>query len=292
LKLDRHVYEKDKIVIGGNLSSLLYAYINDLPVIFTEAEKPFRLDTFDKELDFSFMGLESGISYSHRQIQQNLLLLLGLSGNLPLSANAAGLRVSDRRLTVATKRHRVIKLDFNKLVIFDSAGVSGLSAQTRQTKGKNRVIDWFNIRSGARISLEEISGEDNFVNHLYFYPSDRQENKNLKDAVCISYLADKQLDSFDYSPTMARFKILDMMKKAGLRGKSNGARADDPTKNNYYALKIEAAERVIEPSITRYHKPDPRFEYRYDTALELISQAVMPAGYLGFLTEKIWQQSI
>tara|TARA_Y100001973_G_C5190634_1_gene330737 strand:- start:842 stop:1726 length:885 start_codon:yes stop_codon:yes gene_type:complete len=291
-RLDKHIYEKDKIVVGGNLSSLLYAYINELPVVFTELEKLFRLDFFDKDIDFEFMGLEPGVSYSYRQIQQNLLLLLGLSGNLPLSANAAGIRVQDKRIIVSTKRHRIIKMDFNSLVVFDGLGVSGLSEQTRQQKGKNRVIDWFNIRSGARISLDSIPGDGDFVNHLYFYPSDRQENKNLKDAVCVSYLTDEQMNNFDYSPTMARFKILKMMKEAGLRGKRNGRRADDPSKNNYYAIKIEAAERVVEPSLIKYYKPDPRFEYRYDTALELINQASRPSGYLGFLTENIWQRSI
>lgn len=289
MKLDRHIYEKDKIVVGGSLSSLLYAYINNLPVIFIELEKPFRLDSFDKNLDFRFMGLESGISYSHRQIQQNLLLLIGLSGNLPLSANAAGMKVQGNRLTISTKRHRVIKMDFNKLVVFGNSGVSGLSSQLRQEKDKNRVIDWFNIRSGSRISLDGISGEDDFVSQLYFYPSDRHGNRALKDAVCISYLTDEQLDNFNYSPTMARFKILNMMKETGLRGKKNGKRIDDPLKTNYYALKIEASERQVEENIVRHYEPDPRFEYRYDTELELIKQTSRPTGYLGFLTEKIWQ---
>jgi len=289
VKLDRHVYEKDKIVVGGSLSSLSYAYINNLPVIFVELEKPFRLDSFDKNLDFGFMGLKSGISYSHRQIQQNLLLLIGLSGNLPLSANAAGMKVQENRLIISTKRHRVIKMDFNKLVVFGNSGVSGLSPQLGQKKEKNRVIDWFNVRSGSRISLDGISGEGDFVSQLYFYPSDRHGNKALKDAVCISYLTDEQLDSFDYSQTMARFKILNIMKEAGLRGKKNGKRRDDPLKINHYALKIEASERQVEENIVRYYEPDPRFEYRYDTAIELIEQASRPVGYLGFLAEKIWQ---
>lgn len=289
MKLDRHIYEKDKIVVGGSLSSLLYAYINNLPVIFIELEKPFRLDFFDKNVDFGFMGLKSGISYSHRQVQQNLLLLIGLSGNLPLSANAAGMKVQGNRLIISTKRHRVIKMDFNKLVVFGSSGVSGLSPQLGQKKDKNRVIDWFNIRSGSRISLDGISGEGDFVSQLYFYPSDRHGNRALKDAVCVSYLTDEQLDNFSYSPTMARFKILNMMKETGLRGKKNGKRRDDPLKTNYYALKIEASERQVEENIVRYYEPDPRFEYRYDTELELIKQASRPTGYLGFLTEKIWQ---
>ena len=34
MKLERHVYQKDKIVIGGCLPALLYAYKNNIPVIF------------------------------------------------------------------------------------------------------------------------------------------------------------------------------------------------------------------------------------------------------------------
>ena len=100
MKLDRHIYEKSQIVIGGCLSSLLYAYKNNLPVIFISPKPPFRYDKIESEYDLSFLGLEPFEMYYQRQVWERLLFLLGLSGNLPLSNNAAGLRVVDNLLTV------------------------------------------------------------------------------------------------------------------------------------------------------------------------------------------------
>ena len=35
-------------------------------------------------------------------------------------------------------------------------------------------------------------------------------------------IKEEELEQFDYSPTVVKFKVLDMMKKMGIRGKRNG----------------------------------------------------------------------
>ena len=47
--LERHVYDKDIIVIGGTLEAFLYAYNNELPVIYIEKRVPFRFDKLKHE---------------------------------------------------------------------------------------------------------------------------------------------------------------------------------------------------------------------------------------------------
>ena len=88
---------------------------------------------------------------------------------------------------------------------------------------------------------------------------------------------------------MARFKVLKMMKAAGIRGERNGRNPLYPERSTvpykYYAVKIEAAERVIYPTTERLYEPDPRFEFRYDTAEELLAEASAPTGYLGKISE-------
>ena len=37
-------FEYEKIVIGSSLSALIFAYVNDCPVFFTEPDTPFRFD--------------------------------------------------------------------------------------------------------------------------------------------------------------------------------------------------------------------------------------------------------
>ena len=285
MKLDRHIYEKSQIVIGGCLSSLLYAYKNNLPVIFINPKPPFRYDKIESEYDLSFLGLEPFEMYYQRQVWERLLFLLGLSGNLPLSNNAAGLRVVDNLLTVTTANHRVIKFQFDKLIIFDDEGIFGLPMMSGQIAGKNRVIDWVNVRSGCSHPHNELNSGDDFVNKIIFYPSDRSDNKNLKDLVSISHLTDEQLQDHDYSDTMVRFKVKKMMKAVGIRGARNGRDVKNPNKYKYYAVRVEPAERVVEKDVKRYYEPDERFEFRYDEVFDLIKDPKRPPNYLGILSE-------
>ena len=276
MKLERHIYQKDTIVIGGCLAALLYAFKNSLPIIFANPKPPFRYDKIEKEYDLSFLGLEPFESYYQRQVWERLLVLLGLSGNLPLSSNASGMRIVDNLLTVTTNNHRVAKFEFNKLVVFDDEGVTGLPAISGEIKEKNRVIDWVNIRQGAKHQHDELEGDDDFVSKVIFYPSDRHDNKKLKDLVAISYLTDEELLSHDYSDTMVKFKVTKMMKAAGIRGTRNGRDVNNPDKYKYYAIKIEPSERVIEPDIKRYYEPDERFEFRYDSVFDLLKEPKTP----------------
>ncbi len=283
LKLERHIYDKDEIVIGGCLPSLLYAFKNNFPVIFANPKPPFRYDKIEKDYDLSFLGLDPFEMYYQRQVWERLLLLLGLSGNLPLSSNASGMRIVDNLLTVTTNNHRVVKFTFDKLVVFDDEGVTGLPPISGEIKEKNRVIDWVNVRQGAKHQYDEIYGEADFVNRIIFYPSDRSDNKKLKDLIAISYLSDEQVLDHEYSDTMVKFKVLKMMKLIGIRGTRNGRDVKNPEKYKYYAIKIEPAERVVEPNINRYYEPDERFEFRYDSVFDLLKDPKTPRDYLGKL---------
>jgi hypothetical protein len=285
LKLERHLYKKDRIVIGGCLQSLIYAFKNNLPVIFTNSRPPFRYDKIEKDYDLSFLGLDPSKTYYQRQVWERLLFLLGLAGNMPLSDNASGLRVVDNLLTATTNNHRVVKFEFNKLIVFDDESIFGLPAISAEIREKNRVIDWVNVRSGAKHQHDEIDGKSDFINHIIFYPSDRCDNKNLKDLVAISYLTDEQLLDHEYSDTMAKFKILKMMKSIGIRGMRNGRDVKYPDKYKYYAVRIEPSERIVEPDTKRYYEPDERFEFRYDTVFDLLVEPKKPKNYLGMLCD-------
>ena len=209
---------------------------------------------------------------------------------MPISAFAENMRVVDNQLRIATERQRTAKINFNKLVVFDDEKVSGLTAATKEEKGKNRVIDWFNVRSGCNHSVVHLVDADDFINKVIFYPTKRSENQKLKDLYAESFLTDEQLADFDYSETMARFKILKMMKAVGMRGERNGRNPKYPENSNvpykYYAVKIEPSERVVYSATKRIYEPDPRFEFRYDTIEEALAIAKKPKGYLGKLSEK------
>ncbi len=301
-ELEKHIYFRDTVVIGGSLPAFLFAYTSSLPIIFVDGKPPFEFDEVET-LDFEALGLQysynedrlyseryGGKKKRHLRLWERIGFLLGVAGLMPLSSYAESIRIQDNQLKIATERQRTTKINFNKLVIFDGEKVSGLTATTKQEKGKNRVIDWFNVRSGCNHSVDHLMGGDDFINKVIFYPTQRAENKNFKDLYAESYLTDEQLADFDYSETMARFKILKMMKAAGMRGERNGRNPKYPENSSvpykYYAIKIEPAERVVYSATKRIYEPDPRFEFRYDTIEEALANAKRPKGYLGKLSKK------
>ena len=56
-KRAKAILSYDKIVIGSSLEALMFAFNNQLPVFFTEPERPFRFDFLDPSLDLSKLKL-------------------------------------------------------------------------------------------------------------------------------------------------------------------------------------------------------------------------------------------
>ena len=285
-ELEKHVYFYDTVVIGGNLPAFLYAYTNNLPIIFVDGKPPFEFDEVDS-LDFEGLGLRysynKGRIYSeryggkekrHLRLWERIGFLLGVAGLMPLSNFAESIRVQDNQLKIATERQRTAKINFNKLVVFDDESISGLPNVRKSEKGNNRVIDWFNVRSGCSHSFDLLEDPDDFVNKVIFYPTKRSENRQLKDLYTESFLTDEQLQDFDYSDTMARFKVLKMMKAAGIRGAKNGF-----TKTgiqNRYAAKIEHSYREV------------KNKYEYHMSVEKILKLINKEGALCKLTKRLF----
>lgn len=272
MRLDKHTYEYDTIVIGGGLNAKVYAYYTKCPCICGNNVAPFRFDMLQKELVQKLPGQNK----NSLQNWEVLNFILGMSGQLPMGDKVTSLNIRDNIIKATTKDSRLAKFEFNKLVIFDDKDVYGLPLIKEKKVGKSRVLDWFNVRSGMEHDHDLFETQDNFVREVIFYSSDRfgaqKSGRNRKDLVSVSYLEEDQVNDFEYSDTMARFKILKMMKDAGIRGARNGRDVNNPEVYRYYSPKIEATQREIIPDVTNYYEEDPRFEFRYDTPEEIASE--------------------
>jgi hypothetical protein len=273
-KLGKHVYEWDKVVIGGDLRSLLFAANYNYPVIFVEPSPPFRFNILDPELDLSEFGLTEQREIYELELWEKMFFILGLSGLSPLSSKAQGIRVKQDTLIITTESLRVVKAKFSKLVVFEDKNLKTLPELVKKQDRGNKVIDWFNIRSGCRHKLNILHGNDNFISRIHFYPTDRSDNKTFKDAVSISYLKKSQLQNTNFSEYMARFKVEHMMKEAGIKGMNNGY-VGRPI---YSSVRAEHAERQVIPQIKRLYKPDDRYEFRYDTVEDILNNVKL-SGY-------------
>jgi hypothetical protein len=289
----------EKIVYGGSLEAFLFAYKNNLPVLYTNLKPPFLFDYLQPVDEFSKLNIKSPpnvlnsstgvISYGPSKVQlwQKLYFLLSMSGKIIYGDTVRSVNIDGQEayINCGTAKRKVV--EFDQVMIFDDTGISGLSEVKRQVKSKNIVYDWVDITSGGSHAYDVFQYDEDFVNTVYFYPSERNDNKKLKDLVCISYLNDDQVDDFSYSSTYVKFKLLELFKEQGIRGARNGRDPNRPGKYKYYSVKLEPTKREVIPQVVNEYREDDRFIF-FDSSLEqIIQEPYMCDGYLRRVSEII-----
>ena len=132
-----------------------------------------------------------------RKLFEKLLFMLSLSGNLPLSDKISSMDLEEEPIKIITRNNRLIKIVCKEILVFDDAGIKGLTLEERADK-IYKVIDWINVRSGTVHKFDYFSTEDDFVKEVFFYPSDRIDgNHDKKDIVAISHLTEEQVNNLD-----------------------------------------------------------------------------------------------
>ena len=248
------------LVIGSGLSAAQFAYENNCVLIQNLVEPPHRFDFFSPESSVPF-----GIANEARVLTgdtdtrvvgapryllwERLLFELSLAGRLPLSDKVESIRIrSKNNLSITTRGNKKIDMEAQKIYIMDPRKITGLEFCDNVPLVPERalVLDWFNVRSGCVHEFDFFEGTDNFINQVYFYPSDRVAgNHDKKDAVSISYLTGEELGDQEYSIIPARYKTLNWMKSVGIRGQSNGRDPNNPEKKKYYAIRLEHSRRQV-----------------------------------------------
>ena len=199
----RKIHNIDNIVIGSGLNAIVFAYLNNYVLISNEYEQPFRFDCFSSVFDISSLHVpskettlqtragEKKVGISKMDVCKHLLFNLSLAGLSPLSDKVVSIKINeDSTLNVATERNAFV-FQYKKLYVFDDANVFGLPERMGTiNEGLYKVIDWINIKSCTTHPYDYFETEDDFVNEVFFYPSDRVDGHHarIKDIVSVSYL--------------------------------------------------------------------------------------------------------
>jgi len=302
--LKNHVYEYDKLIIGNDLSALLYAYINNIPVIYTDPKVYHFFEAFDIEATAGQIAADlktqtlrgpngfEPVGISKQIVWARLIYLLSLSGLLPLSNKAKTIRIEDKNmLRVSTEHSRFAKFKFNELLVFHDDNIEGIPTQRQEAKYE--VLDWMSVKSGTMHPLDKIETKSDFVKCVHFYPSSRIDgNHDFKDLVAISYLSEDQLQDFNYSDTYARFKIEDLMRQHGIKGKKNGRHSKDPSLSRHLAIKVEATKRELKSfSNLRYLSPFESIRIMDLDTESLMLQHATDKTYVTKLIEQFYGKS-
>ena len=220
--MNKHEYQYDKIVVGGSLASLVYAYHESLPIIW-KARLPYF---FDKTKD----------GKSKLEIWRRTAFLLSLSGLAPLGDKVDSYREEDGLLKVFGEEPYFIRIRAKEIEYFDEQ-------LDEKEDTVFEVVDWVNVRSGMAHSRDFFFTQSNFVKRVYFYKTNRIDgNHDFKDLVALSYMTRAQLNDDDYSETYIRLKLIDMMKAGGIKGKANGNYKGKP---KFLSIRLEPNRRDI-----------------------------------------------
>lgn len=225
-------FNYDKIVIGSSLEALMFAFNNKYPVIFAEERRPFRFDYLDPELDLSCLGIgkqsntltsregNKVVGIKKETLWEHLLFLMSINGQVPLSNLANSLRHTGDTIKCANEYKKIAEISFNECIYFGDSTATGFVHRKDLDNKKYICYDSISFHIGGKHELDYIETKDNFVGEAWFYSSDRIDgNTPIKDAIAVSFLDSKQLLDFEYSETMARFKLIHEMEQRGLRGK-------------------------------------------------------------------------
>tara|TARA_Y100000034_G_scaffold99499_1_gene122268 strand:+ start:1 stop:996 length:996 start_codon:yes stop_codon:yes gene_type:complete len=303
---DEKIYKVDNLVIGSGLNAIVFAYLNNYTIINNKLKYPFRFEFFPPSLDFSFLYIsiknkevqsrqeKKELGVSKVDVYKHLLFNLSLAGLAPLSDKVISIKLADDRAEAITERG-TFAFEYKKVFVFDDENVHNLpEAMEVVNEDVYRVFDWINIRSCTSHPYDYFVTKEDFVNEVFFYPSERMDghHKTRRDIVSVSYLSQEQIQQYDYSDTYAVFKIMKMMKSLGIRGNRNGRDMLDKTKYKYYALKLESDRREVEPLQINLYQDTKNVEFMYSSAEELINQHVLDQkSYLHKLTYKMdWKQ--
>jgi len=250
------IFEYDTVVIGSSFDAIIFAAQNFSPVIFSDLRKPFRFDYLAPDIDvsgFNFpddikqkslttFGESLSVGPPKQLLWERLLFLLSLNGNAPLSNLCKSLRIEDNKIICFNEYSKIAEIRFNECYYFGDDNISGNRTEKILDNTDYLCYDWIAFNKGGKHEIDYFQTDDSFVKRVWFYPSDRIDgNTAVKDACVLSILKQEQMSDFNFSETMARFKLVSEMESRGMRGLFNGH--DSNGRKLYYKFKTTHIRR-------------------------------------------------
>jgi hypothetical protein len=269
------------VIIGDSLEALLLGYKMALPVISPSFTEPYFFETYEPSVDLSFLGIENiprtltspstetTVGVEKRIVYRRIASLMSLAGLLPFTGQAMAMRpAGENRVRVILDHARAANFTYESSII-----VGQNLLKPKIPPDKYMVLDWINVRSGMIHPYDRIETTSDLARCIHFYPTHRIDgnHQSSKDAVAVSYLTRSEMDNYAFSDTYVRFRVLEEMKAAGIRGARNGRDVNRPGKYKYYAVKIETAKREAALPTEDSRPPEP----------------CPPDTHLGYLTRRL-----
>ena len=227
-----------KVVIGYSLESAMYAFLNGYHHVQSTTFQPLF---FEETSDLTLWGTNN-----RRQIWQKVKMCLGflsLSLDYP---DIKQIRIEGNTLKLFDDS-LLAEYEFEECYIYEPLNISHENKVLETNPEVCKVVDDFTVvRLGRDLThIDPARTEDQLLSEIYFYNSMRVDgSKVVTDIATVSYLSRDQLYSFDYSDTMASFKLkrdLNAMGYIGLKEKHKNKDGTDVWKK----LRLSHLKRYV-----------------------------------------------
>lgn len=246
----------NNVVIGHSLESALFAYYNQFYFILSDNFQPLF---FEECLDFSLFGTSN-----KREILSHTKDLLGfLSLNLEYP-DLRQIRIKENKIKLFSD-NLLFDFEFDMCYICNTLNVSHENAIVMAKPETYRVIDDFKVsRMGKEaVDVQSLYSEDKLLSEIHFYNSLRVDgSKYVTDIISVSNLSKQDLYDFEYSDTIATFKLRDCLKNIGYIG----------LKENFiYKSGKTKIKKVLLEHLKRYVLPIDNNQYRDSEIVKFIN---------------------
>tara|TARA_R110000796_G_scaffold212609_4_gene328720 strand:+ start:2930 stop:3760 length:831 start_codon:yes stop_codon:yes gene_type:complete len=234
-RLKRHIFtHAQNIVVGGDITSFLYAFKNDYYVAFTKPGKPFFFEKFDtgdsKEAVWTFLYLQ--MMYRGK--------ILGVDPNQTI-------RTDQDILKIITEANSLLNYKFAGLTCFNPEMLSGASITEKKNR-KHYVVDKIKLSARQHEQKHHFIGDD-FVKELHFDNVGRQ-----KFIYVVSEIPEDKINDFDFGQVSLRYKLLPILKQLGIQGSRNG-------KNKSLSMKLTSIKRFTRPMETHEYQDEEKIKF-------------------------------
>lgn len=195
MSLKDFVYSFDTIVVGGNLASLVYAYLNKLPIIISKTEPPSSIHFFNPTVDLKKIKIKNVckelltpegeilVGFNKEDLYTHLYYKLAFNGQIVFDVPQQSIRLLKeyRLIKIVSERSRLFSFKYKKLISFtkDIIGLE-LEAKVKQYE----LIGFFEVTRSYAHSYKALSEQDGGIINFGLFEEDN--HKNLTTSTIIS----------------------------------------------------------------------------------------------------------
>lgn len=182
----------EKIIIGGDLQSLVYSFVEGIPILLYQPVIPFEYET-----------TPGGIN--KKLLWEKLSFTLSFCGLNPFADKVSSYRVDEETGNIIV----IGKVPFKSEIEAEQK----IKISKEPEDKKYIVYDCFSVKKHES-QVNKYNMNDELVKDIFLY-----KQKKTQYGIAKTILTEEQLKSEMYSETYIRFRIIDILKSWGVKGK-------------------------------------------------------------------------